>query len=63
MPRKSEFDEARLNRILTEQHRVISRAQVLACGMSPRALHRRIATPGPWQRLLPGVYLTVTGTG
>jgi hypothetical protein len=62
MPRKSEFDEVRLNRILKEQHRVISRAQVLACGMSPRALHHRIAAPGPWQRLLPGVYLTVTGT-
>jgi len=62
MPRKSEFDEARLNRILEEQHRVISRAQVLACGMSDRALHRRMAASGPWQRLLPGVYLTVTGT-
>ena len=62
MPRKSEFDKVRLERILKEQHRVISRAQVLACGMSPRALHYRIAAPGPWQRLLPGVYLTVTGT-
>jgi hypothetical protein len=62
MPRKSEFDQARLERILKEQHRVISRAQVLACGMSPRALHHRIAASGPWQRLLPGVYLTVTGT-
>src|SRR3989442_15377067 len=62
MPRKSEFDEARLNRILSEQHCVISRAQVLGCGMSPRALHVRIAASGPWQRLLPGVYLAVTGT-
>jgi len=62
MPRKYSFDEARLNRILAEQYRVISRTQVLACGMSPRALHRRVASSGPWQRLLPGVYLTVTGT-
>jgi hypothetical protein len=62
MPRKSEFDEARLDGLLKEQHRVISRAQVLACSMSPRALHHRIAASGPWQRLLPGVYLTVTGT-
>src|SRR6266571_3963533 len=61
MPRKSEFDAARLDHILKEQHRVISRTQVLACGMSPRALHHRIAASGPWQRLLPGVYLTVTG--
>ena len=51
-----------MNRILAEQHRVISRAQVLACGMSQRALHRRVASRGPWQRLLPGIYLTVTGT-
>jgi len=62
MPRKSTFDELRINRTLMEQHLVISRAQALACGMSPRALNIRIAPSGPWQRLLPGVYLTVTGT-
>src|SRR5438105_4397100 len=62
MPRKSEFDAGRLNRILQEQHFVISRAQAFACGMSPRALHVRISRSGPWQRLLPGVYLAVTGT-
>jgi hypothetical protein len=62
MPRKSPFDELRINRILMEQYLVISRTQMLASGMSPRALDLRIAWPGPWQRLLPGVYLTVTGT-
>jgi len=62
MSRKSSFDELRVNRILTEQYLVISRKQALACGMSPRALNLRIAASGPWQRLLPGVYLTVTGT-
>ncbi len=62
MPRKSAFDELRVNRILMEQHLVISRAQALACGMSPRALDIRVAPSGPWQRLLPGVYLAVTGT-
>jgi very-short-patch-repair endonuclease len=62
MPRKSEFDSARLNRILHEQHLVISRAQASACGMSRGALQFRIAQSGPWQRLLPGVYLSVTGT-
>jgi hypothetical protein len=61
MPRKSGFDAARLNRTLQEQHRVISRAQVFACGMSRKALQLRIAPSGPWQRLLPGVYLAVTG--
>jgi very-short-patch-repair endonuclease len=62
MPRKSQFDQVRLSRILTEQHHVISRAQALACGMSPRALHLRTASTGPWRRMLPGVYLAVTGT-
>jgi len=62
MPRKSEFDGARLNRILQEQHLVVSRAQAAACGMSRSALQFRIAQSGPWQRLLPGVYLGVTGT-
>ena len=62
MPRKSAFDELRLNRILIEQYLVISRTQGLMCGMSPRALDLRVAWSGPWQRLLPGVYLTVTGT-
>ncbi len=61
MPRKSEFDTRRLNRILQEQHSVISRAQVFSCGMSRSALHLRIASSGPWQRILPGVYLAVTG--
>jgi hypothetical protein len=62
MSRRPEFDPGRLNRILLEQHYVISRAQTFSCGMSPRMLHRRIAPSGPWQRLLPGVYLGVTGT-
>jgi hypothetical protein len=62
MPRKSPFDEVRMNRILAKQYLVITRPQVLACGMSPRALHSRVAAQGRWQRLLPGVYLTVTGT-
>lgn len=61
MPRRSEFDTGRLNRILQEQHSVISRGQAFACGMSRTALQLRIASPGPWQRILPGIYLAVTG--
>jgi len=61
MPRKSEFDSGRLNRILQEQYSVVSRAQVFACGMSRTAVQVRIAPSGPWQRVLPGVYLAVTG--
>jgi hypothetical protein len=62
MPRKSEFNTGRLNWVLQEQYSVITRTQAFACGMSPKALQLRIAPGGPWQRLLPGVYLAVTGT-
>ncbi len=40
----------------------MSRTQVLASGMTRDALKHRIRVDGPWQRLIPGVYLTVTGT-
>ena len=44
------------------QHQVITRRQALLCGMPHSTLDRQIAQGGPWQRLLPGVYLAVTGT-
>lgn len=56
------LDEAALNRLLRHQDLIISRQQALACGMTPDQLRHRIRPSGPWQRLLPGVYLTVTGT-
>lgn len=43
------------------QHQVITRHQALLSGMPPSTLDRQIAPGGPWQRLLPGVYLAVTG--
>jgi hypothetical protein len=48
-------------RLLASQHGVISRVQAAACGMTPRMLQYRTRPDGPWQRLLPGVYLTATG--
>lgn len=33
----------------------------MLCGLTPRTLQGRICPGGPWQRILPGVYLTVTG--
>jgi len=47
---------------LLEQHQVVTREQALRCGMPPTTLARQVAPGGRWQRLLPGVYLTVTGT-
>ena len=62
VPRRSGYDQAALKKLLERQEQVISRGQALACGMTPAVLRRHTDPGGPWQRLLPGVYLTVTGT-
>src|SRR5260370_6269289 len=51
-----------LDELLRRQPGVIGRGQVLSCGMTDKILDRRVRSGGRWQRLLPGVYLTVTGT-
>jgi hypothetical protein len=50
-----------MGRVLQEQHHVITREQALECGMPPSTIARQVGPGGPWQRLLPGVYLAVTG--
>src|SRR5260221_12324617 len=62
VPRRSGYDQAALKKLLERQEQVISRSQALACGMTPAVLRRHTDPGGPWQRLLPGVYLTGTGT-
>jgi hypothetical protein len=62
MPKRSRFDAERVRQVLRVQHQVITRRQALLCGVPPSTLDRYIAPGGPWQRLLPGVYLAVTGT-
>jgi len=52
----------RLNKTIDYQNGVVTRQQVLAAGLSHRVLDRRVRPGGRWQRLLPGTYLTVTGT-
>src|SRR6478752_4235160 len=61
MPKKPDYDAERMQHVLQAQHQVITRVQALACGMPQSTLDRYIAPGGRWQRLLPGVYLTVTG--
>jgi very-short-patch-repair endonuclease len=61
MTRSKRLDEIALATTLRAQQNVIARQQALDCGMTPRALEHRIRTGGPWQRLLPGIYLAVTG--
>lgn len=62
MTRSTRHDRAALAATLTRQYQVISRRQVMAHGMTASALRQRLRPGGPWQRLLPGVFLAVTGT-
>ena len=59
MPRTSSPDG--LGELLEKQSSVVSRGQLLALGMSDRAMQYRVRRTGPWQKLLPGVYLAATG--
>jgi hypothetical protein len=61
MVRTANLDRAALGQRLRRQHGVISRKQALACGVTHAALSHRLRTGGPWQKLLPGVYLAATG--
>jgi hypothetical protein len=58
----SGIDHAWLERTLLTQQNVIARQQAIACGMTETVLRYRIRPGGPWQKIIPGVYLAVTGT-
>ena len=59
MPRTS--SPAGLAGLLEQQSSVVSRGQLLALGMKDSAMQYRVRRGGPWQILLPGVYLTASG--
>jgi len=59
--RSTRIDQAALSATLGVQHNVIGRRQAQACGLTHDALAHRLRPGGPWQRLLPGTYLAVTG--
>jgi hypothetical protein len=59
MPRVSSADG--LAELLASQFCVASRAQLLALGMRDNAMQYRLRVGGPWQPLLPGVYLAASG--
>jgi hypothetical protein len=59
MPRVSAADG--LAELLDRQHSVASRGQLLTLGLKDNAMQYRVRAGGPWQTLLPGVYLTGTG--
>src|SRR5262249_61922594 len=51
-----------LSQLIKRQNLVITRRQAVERGLHPAVLHRRAQAGGRWQEILPGVYLTVTGT-
>jgi len=62
MPNICQYDQARLWALLPIQYGVIARWQALECGLTPRAIDYRLRQGGPWRAMLPGVYMTMTGT-
>jgi len=50
-----------LDELLEKQLSVVSRGQLLALGVTDHAMQYRVRRGGPWQVLLPGVYLAVSG--
>jgi hypothetical protein len=62
MPNICVYDHDRLDAILRLQHGIVTRHQALECGLTPRAIDHRLRPGGPWHGILPGVYVTVTGT-
>ena len=50
-----------LGELLDQQFSVASRGQLLDLGMKDSAMQWRVRAGGPWQALLPGVYLSLTG--
>jgi hypothetical protein len=59
MPRITRLEG--LGQLLDQQFAVVSREQLLALGMKDHVMQYRVRAGGPWQGLLPGVYLGVTG--
>jgi hypothetical protein len=62
MPNLLVYDQAQFTRIVASQLGAITRSQALVCGLTRSAISHRLRTGGPWQQMLPGVYLTMTGT-
>jgi hypothetical protein len=60
MPRTARLDG--LDELLGKQLSVVSRGQLLALGLTDKVTQYRVRAGGPWQVLLPGVYLGSSGT-
>jgi very-short-patch-repair endonuclease len=61
MPKRPACDKEKLTELRKKQLNVITRAQARACGLASSTIGYLIREGGPWQVLLPGIYLTTTG--
>jgi hypothetical protein len=59
MPRIARLDG--VDELLDKQLCLVNRGQLLALGVTDRVMQYRVRPGGPWQVLLPGVYLGVSG--
>lgn len=62
MPVKSVYDRDLLSRVIRDQFGVVGRRQALETGLTAGAIDRLIRPGGRWQKIVPGVYATTTGT-
>src|SRR5271155_1520262 len=62
MAPSTRIDRNALARTLDHHLDVITREQAVAVGLTKHALRHRLRLGGPWQGLLPGVYLATTGS-
>jgi hypothetical protein len=62
MAPSTQIDRDALAKTLGQQLSVITREQAVAAGLTRHALRHRLRLEGPWQGLLPGVYLAATGS-
>jgi hypothetical protein len=62
MPKRSVIDSEKLGRILAAQQQVITRSQALGCGIPASTIGVWVRPGGKWQKMLPAVYLALTGT-
>jgi hypothetical protein len=53
---RADFDKERLSVIEAHQYDVVTRRQLLDCGMTRSAIQHRVGPGGQWQIILPGVY-------
>src|SRR5438105_6784895 len=51
------YDRERLRSVLSDQYNVISRRQLLECGMTRSAIQHRVGPDGRWRIILPGIYI------